>query len=114
MHRAYVAPATIRKILQLLWHVVSRSQQVFVIGEIQDDGTVVGGTGWSVELAKMWHKPLWVFDQKKEKWFTWSGDQWTPGDPAIQFRHFAGSGTRRLNDAGRAAIKGLFGRSLGA
>jgi hypothetical protein len=114
MHRGYEHQPTIRKILQLIWHMVSRSQQVFVIGEIQDDGTVVGGTGWSVELAKMWHKPLWVFDQRKGKWFTWGGDQWTVGEPTIQFRHFAGSGTRRLNDAGRAAIKDLFERSLGA
>jgi hypothetical protein len=29
-------------------------------------------------------------------------------------RHVAGSGTRRLNEAGRAAIRDLFERSLGS
>ena len=113
LHRRYTDSPTIRKVLQTLWHIVSRSQQVFVVGEIQGDGTVVGGTGWSVELAKMWHKPLSVFDQTKGSWFTWSGETWEPSEPTIQYRHVAGAGTRRLNDAGRAAIKELFARSFG-
>jgi hypothetical protein len=114
LRRSYHHQSVIKRVLQTLWHIVSRSQQVFVVGEIQSDGTVIGGTGWSVELAKMWHKPLSVFDQRKEAWFTWSGEAWEPAEPTIQFRHIAGAGTRRLSDEGRQAIRDLFERSFGA
>ena len=39
---------------------VLRARQI----TIQPDGTVHGGTGWSVELAKRWYKPIWVFDPR--------------------------------------------------
>ena len=66
LNRTYNAEGgVIRKVLQTLWHMVSRSQQVFVVGMIQDDGTVIGGTGWSVELARIWNKDLWVYDQEQ-------------------------------------------------
>ena len=103
----------IRRILQTLWHMVSRSQQVFVVGTIQPDGSVVGGTGWSVELAKMWNKSLWVFDQDRDGWYTWDGDEWLSGVPVIEALHFSGTGTRFLEENGRAAINSLFERSYG-
>lgn len=114
LNRTYSEGTLIRKVLQTLWHMVSRSQQVFIIGTIQEDGTVVGGTGWSVELARMWNKTLWVFDQEKNGWYHWSGDDWTPGTPVIDAVHFTGAGTRYLSDTGRAAIADLFRRSFGA
>lgn len=114
LNRTYNAEGgVIRKVLQTLWHMVSRSQQVFVVGEIQEDGTVIGGTGWSVELARMWNKDLWVYDQEKQQWFQWSGEEWTPGTPVIHAIHFAGTGTRYLKDSGKAAIDELFARSFG-
>lgn len=102
----------IRGVLQTLWHMVSRSQQVFVVGAIQDDGTVVGGTGWGVELARMWNRDLWVYDQEKVGWYRWSGQGWTAGTPQITALHVCGTGTRYLNDDGRAAIEDLFARSF--
>ena len=113
LNRTYSEGSLIRKVLQTLWHMVSRSQQVFVVGTIQDDGTVVGGTGWSVELARMWNKDLWVFDQEKTGWFSWSGETWVPGLPRVTSIHFAGTGTRYLSDEGQAAIEELFQRSFG-
>ena len=112
LSRNYSEGSLIRKVLQTLWHMVSRSQQVFVIGTVQDDGTVVGGTGWSVELAKMWNKSLWVFDQDKAAWFTWDGEEWLSGVPVIESTHFSGTGTRFLEDIGRQAIDSLFERSF--
>lgn len=103
----------IRKVLQTLWHMVSRSQQVFVVGAIQPDGTVHGGTGWSVELARMWNKDLWVFDQTREGWFRWDGREWVPGTPRITTVHFTGTGTRYLKENGAHAIEELFERSFG-
>ena len=34
-----------------------------MIGEILDDRTVKGGTGWGAEFAKLCNKPLYLFDQ---------------------------------------------------
>jgi len=112
LHRSYNEGSLIRKVLETIWHMVSRSQQVFVIGEIQEDGTVTGGTGWSVELARMWNKPVWVFDQSKENWFRWDGESWAAGTPVLRSIHFAGTGTRYMQDSGRKAIRELFEHSF--
>jgi len=112
LHREYNQSGLIRKVLQTLWHMVSRARQVFVIGAIQDDNTVVGGTGWSVELARMWNRDLWVFDQDKGAWFRWSGSEWVTGEPRITERKICGTGTRYLTDQGRGAIDALFARSF--
>lgn len=112
LKRTYSEGSLIRKVLQTLWHMVSRSQQIFVVGAIQEDGTVIGGTGWSVELAKMWNKSLWVFDQTKDGWFTWDGEEWLTGVPVIEALHFTGTGTRFLEENGTAAIHSLFERSF--
>ena len=113
LHRHWEKTPMLRKVLQTLWHVVSHADQVFVIGEIMEDGTVQGGTGWSVELARRWHKPIWVFDQAREAWFQWDGADWNEGLPVIESVRIAGSGTRFLSPAGEAAIADLFVRSFG-
>jgi hypothetical protein len=113
LHRHWEKTPLLRKVLQTLWHVVSHADQVFVIGEIKADGTVHGGTGWSVELARRWHKPIWVFDQAQKAWFLWDGSGWREGLPVIDSVRFAGSGTRFLSDSGEAAIDDLFLRSFG-
>ena len=103
----------LRTILQSLWHVVRNADQVFVVGAIQDDGTVVGGTGWSVELARMWKKDLWVFDQEQDTWFAWEREHWIERAPKISSKRFAGTGTRHLTAAGERAIEQLYTRSFG-
>jgi len=113
LNRTFSEGTMIRRVLQSLWHQVSRAQQVFVVGEIQDDGTVKGGTGWSVELARMWHKNLWVFDQEKQGWFRWTGDSWNRGVPVIESPHFCGTGSRSLKDETKVALRGLYERSFG-
>lgn len=102
----------IRGVLQTLWHMVSRSQQVFVVGTIQQDGTVRGGTGWSVELARTWCRELWVFDVVGQRWFRWDGHAWAAGQPKITAPHVCGTGTRRLPPSGQAAIDTLFADSF--
>lgn len=114
LHRHWEKTPRLRKVLQTLWHVVSHADLVFIVGEIQEDGTVHGGTGWSVELARRWHKPTWVFDQAQGAWFLWDGQGWQQGNPVIESVRFAGSGTRFLSEAGAAAIDDLFARSFGA
>jgi hypothetical protein len=93
---------------------VNNGQEIYVIGAIQDDLTVRGGTGWGAEFAKLCNKPLYVFDQDKNGWFSWNGDLWAPeAQPVITHPHFTGTGTRTLQENGAQAIEALFDRSFG-
>jgi len=115
MNRRYTEGPTLRKILQTLWYQVNNGQEIYVIGAIQADNTVRGGTGWGAEFAKLCNKPLFVFDQEKNRWFSWTGDVWAPagsGEPVITHPHFTGTGTRTLSENGARAIDELFERSF--
>ncbi len=111
LNRTYYETDKIRKVLQTIFHMVNSGHQVFVIGTIQEDGSVKGGTGWAVELAKIFNRPLHVFDQVLKKWFTWK-DGWQEDSPKIEYDTFVGSGTRYLNESGREAIDKLFSDSF--
>lgn len=115
MSRTYTASTFFRRVLQTIWHQVNSSQQIFVVGVIQEDDTVKGGTGWGAELARVWSKPLWVFDQEQKGWFQWDavGGAWVKSDtPSITSRRFCGTGTRFLSDEGREAVEAMFARSF--
>jgi hypothetical protein len=60
----------------------------------------------------MWNKRLWVFDQEKDGWFRWNGEDWVAGEPVIDAATFCGTGTRYLSDNGRVAIEALMARSF--
>lgn len=113
LHRDYSSRPWMRQILQSIWHQVNNGYQVFIVGVIQEDGTVKGGTGWAAELAKMYNRPLHVFDQDRSGWFTWRDDAWVADVPTITQKTICGTGTRNLNEAGREAIEDLFARSFG-
>jgi len=112
LHRDYSTRPWMRQILQSIWHQVNSGYQVFVVGEILEDGTVKGGTGWAVELAKMFNRPLHVFDQEKGHWFTWRNETWVEEVPVVAHPTCCGTGTRNLNEAGSRAIAELFQRSF--
>ena len=115
MHRNFHDTPLFRKVLQTVWHQVNSGQEIYVVGRILDDGTVKGGTGWGAEFAKLCNKPLFVFDQEQRRgWYRWDGSEWQPaGEPVVAHPEFTGTGTRFLNDDGRAAIQALFARSFG-
>ena len=117
MNRHYTNSSKFRKILQSIWYQVNNGQEVYVVGEILEDKTVKGGTGWGAEFAKLCNKPLYVFDQKKDSWFFWSQTNWLErkGDdaPVIGNAHFSGTGTRFLEENGKKAISELFERTFG-
>ncbi|MBM9606663.1 hypothetical protein [Desulfopila inferna] len=113
LNRTYYETDKIRKVLQTIFHMVNSGHQIFVIGTIQEGGSVKGGTGWAVELAKMFNRPLHVFDQPSKKWFTWKDGGWQENSPKIEYDTFVGSGTRYLSDAGREAIQKLYADSFG-
>ncbi len=114
MHRRYADAPTIRKVLQTLWYQVNHGQEIYVVGAILQDGTVRGGTGWGAEFAKLCNKPLFVFDQDRDRWFRWTGEEWEAmsGGPTITHPHFTGTGTRQLQENARNAIEALFDRSF--
>ena len=104
----------VRDVLRTIWHQITNARQVFAVGIIQDDGVVKGGTGWGVELARLWKKPLFVFDQERRSWFQWSGKGWEMiQPPTITALDFAGVGTQKLSADGKAAIEALFERTFG-
>ncbi|HKG20421.1 MAG TPA: hypothetical protein VKC34_00865 [Blastocatellia bacterium] len=116
MNRRYTESPVLRKILQSIWYQINSGQEIYVIGEVLDNKTVKGGTGWGAEFAKLCNKPLHVYDQNKDVWFTWNKDDWTErrgGDlPVISHLHFTGTGTRLLEERGKKAIEELFRRSF--
>lgn len=116
MHRRYADSPKIRRVLQTLWYQINSGQEIYVIGTILDDKTVRGGTGWGAEFAKLCNKPLHVFDQAQDAWFSWTGSDWSRlasgAGPSITHPHFSGTGTRVLEDNGRQAIEALFARSF--
>jgi hypothetical protein len=118
MNRRYPDTPTFRKILQSIWYQINNGQEIYVIGAIQPDQTVRGGTGWGAEFAKLCNKPLFVFDQERSGWFMWDGggSAWKAlhgaDEPVIEHIHFTGTGTRMLMPAARKAIADLFARSF--
>lgn len=103
----------IKRILQTTWHQISASDEVFVIGSLQSNGSVRGGTGWGAELARLWGKPICLFDQENGHWLRWDTTRWRIEDkPRIERLTFAGIGTTKLTPEGRAAIEALFANSF--
>jgi hypothetical protein len=116
MHRRYTEGPTLRKVLQTLWYQVNSGQEIYVVGSIQEDDTVRGGTGWGAEFAKLCNKPLHVFDQERDRWHRWTGSAWEPctdaTQPVITHAHFTGTGTRHIRENALRAIEDLFDRSF--
>ncbi len=115
LHRAFAEPGQLRRVLQAIWHQVSAAGEVFAVGALTPDRTAHGGTGWAVELARHWGKPVHLYDQARRGWLRWSERDWVDeAPPVITCERFAGAGTRSPTDDGRAAIRALFERSFGA
>ena len=116
MNRGYTDAPAIRRVLQTIWYQVNSGREIYVVGAVLPDGTVKGGTGWGAEFAKLCNKPIFVFDQGKNAWFTWKDEKWVapPGGQAIRIGHprFTGTGTRFLEENGKKAIRDLFSRSF--
>jgi len=110
--RRFAKSDGIRRVIKSMFHLVTRSDELFAVGWILEDDHVKGGTGWGVELAKFFNRQVHVFDQDRERWFSWIDRQWTPSEPRLPAGKFSATGTRNLTEAGAAAIEDLFARSL--
>lgn len=104
LQRSFSESDTLRRVLRLQAALAAAADEVVVVGEVLPTGSVSGGTGWAVEVAKRRGQPLWVFDQSTERWVHWRGGEWVRSVPALKGPILCGTGTRRLTDAGAAAI----------
>lgn len=119
----------IHKFMNLLarnWAQVKYSDELFAIGTIIYPGkkgskgfynksnlqVVDGGTGYACMCAVNNNRPLYVFDQEKDKWFRWSYTTLKfieiKEDIKINFENFAGIGTREIKPNGVKAIEDLY------
>ena len=114
LSRKFSNAQLMRKVLQTIMFQVDSGREIFVVGTLQEDGSVKGGTGWGAEFAKICNKPLYLFDQPGKNWLKWSGEGWEKIEPPVVTQnHFTGTGTRFLEEAGRQAVVDLFARSFG-
>lgn len=112
MNRDYTTAPIFRQVLQSICWQVSSAHEIFVIGEILDDGTVKGGTGWGAEFSKICNKQLFSFDQKQNDWFLWDNGWKKANNVKITQNLFTGTGTRFLEPNGKKAIAELFRNSF--
>jgi hypothetical protein len=101
----------VRNLLSRNWFQVKNSEKVFAVGKFMDKSKkyVSGGTGWAVQMAVDNKKTVYLFDQEETKsWFKYNYEtsQFEPieGVPLLS-THFAGIGTRELNEYGLYAIQ---------
>lgn len=113
MGRRFVRGKGLQRVIKSMFQVVVRSDELYSVGWIQEDGTVKGGTGWGVELAKLFNRRLHVFDQGRDGWYHWTGAAWEKAEPTLVGPKVGATGTRNLSAAGKQGIRELFERSLG-
>ena len=59
--------------LQRNYHVIKPASLVLALGYFDKlRNHVLGGTGWSVAMARLLLKPLYVFDLDMEQWYWWN------------------------------------------
>ena len=114
MERSFATTPMMQKIFQVLFHIVNNGYQVFAAGWLLSNGTVKGGTGWGVELARLFNRPIYLFEQDRKEWVSWINNEWVTADPVISHKTIAVTGTRYLSEEGGKAIDELFERSFKA
>ncbi|MBI4843374.1 MAG: hypothetical protein HY809_03490 [Nitrospirae bacterium] len=114
MERSFAQTPTMQKIFQTVFHVVNSGYQVFAAGWLLSNGTVKGGTGWGVELARLFNRPVHLFEQDRKEWVSWVHNEWVTEEPVICHRTISVTGTRSLSEEGKQAIDELFKRSFKA
>ena len=112
MGRSFSKAEKIRKVIQSIFHMVNNGYQIFAVGWILPDNTVKGGTGWGVELGRLFNRPVFVYEQDRKEWFSWIDNSWMQVSPVISHKTFAGTGTRALTDDAKQAISDLFEKSF--
>ncbi|NPV12842.1 MAG: hypothetical protein HPY57_13805 [Ignavibacteria bacterium] len=104
----------IEKYMHLLarnWCQVKNADAVYAIGIIKGN-KVDGGTGWAVQMSIDCGKPVYVFDQEKEKWYFWNDTKFEVCVTPKLTENFAGIGTREINESGINAIRNVYKKTF--
>jgi nucleoside 2-deoxyribosyltransferase len=85
---------------------VQNADAVIAIGRFKN-GKVDGGSGWAAYMGIEQNKPVYVFDQERNKWFEWKNGNFvqTNLNQVKSFTNFAGIGSRNINANGIKAIE---------
>lgn len=101
----------IKKLISRDWFQVKYSDSIFAIGTIQNEDSVMGGTGYAVSCAIDEKKPIYFFEQNYNQWYYYDYEsnrfEIYEQIPKLTEK-FAGIGTRNINDNGVRAILKLF------
>ena len=118
----YVSHRITLQYLQRNYYVIKPASLVLALGYFDElRKHVLGGTGWSVAMAQVFGKPLYVFDLDKEQWYWWNPtlQHYQPCEgmteeqialPTLQ-DHTAIVGTREEDKAVYPTLDALFKRS---
>ena len=102
----------VKNLLRRNWYQVAAAERVYAVSTITN-GVVEGGTSWATQMFIDRFNgeacECYVYDQIEEKWFKWNALWEAIGSPPEPFGVYAGIGTRKLNDAGKQAIRCLLG-----
>lgn len=71
-----------------------------------------GGTGYAMQMAINEGKPVYVYDQVRERWFKNINGVWSSSDIPTLTNNFAGIGTREINEKGIQAIKDVYAKTF--
>jgi len=119
--KVYLANKTFKRqperymyLLSRNWLQVKNSECIFAIGILKTKCEVNGGTGWAVQMAIDCNKPVYVFDQNKNKWFYFNFDKgiFEYSVTPVLTTDFAGIGTRKINENGISAIKNVYKKTF--
>lgn len=112
-------PEKYKSLLARNWFQVKNAEAIYAIGYLTEAmNEVKGGTGWAVQMAVDAGKPVYLFDQTQEHWFSW--EEGVPGKPGHFVKcdtprltdQFAGIGTREILPCGISAILEVYKLSL--
>jgi hypothetical protein len=99
------------------WYQVRESEAIYAIGYFfkGSNKIVNGGTGWAIQMAINNKRPVYLFEQKLNQWFTY----YYPADSFVEInavpsltQNFAGIGTREINESGKNAIKEILAQNI--
>ena len=111
------------------WSQVKYSDAIYAIGTMVKEGerifpnqpgdtrtakhtAVTGGTGYAVEMAIQAGKPVYVFDQSRNRWFKNINGEWSVSEVPTLTPNFAGIGTRQIQQNGIDAIRSVFNKTF--
>lgn len=106
------------------WCQVKYSEQIYAIGRLiprngeLDYGKVAlivqvsGGTGYAVQMAINENKPVYIFDQVRNSWYSNINNIWSACIVPVLTNNYAGIGTREIMDNGIKAIHDVYNKTL--